>query len=214
MLKVFGIEHILCFIAFKIIAGILLVSILANRISIAILYSKPILIFPVSLCGLTSLIFSLLVLFGKPNMNAYQCFWFMAIGGGIITLIYPDFLASASSIFEVNIFTGLVHHYLCILLALQMVMFGWFRPNLRKIYYFPMMFCVYIVVGAFELHVLCEDEIVMNLTQPLLSGTILNVWFIWVMGSVVVTLIALVYELIAKKKKRKLVSREEVADVP
>lgn len=225
MLKVFGIEHIICLVVcviivilsmvlskkylktdkqktiyLKIIAGLLLVGIILNRLSIA-LAEGWIYLIPLSICGLTSFIFSLLVLFGKPNMRAYQCFWFMAVGGGIITLIYPDFINTASSLFEFNIITGIIHHFLCVLLALQMYMFGWFRPNLRKIYFFPMLFCVYIVVGAFEWHVL-NLHVAMNFTSPLLTGTILNIWFIWVVGTAIVTCVALLYEGIIKLKNR------------
>lgn len=59
------------------------------------------------------------------------------------------------------------------------------------------MFCAYIVLGAFEWHVLNIHE-AMNMTQPLLSGTPLNIWFIWVVGSALVAVIALITEYTRK----------------
>lgn len=193
----------------KAIAFLLLFNLVLLRAEMARIFGIKYLI-PTSICSLTSLIFAVLVLFGKPNMRAYHCFWYMAVGGGIITLIYPDFISQNQSIFYLSTITSFLHHGLCVVLAISMLVFGWFKPELKKVYYFPMMFCVYIVLGAFEWHVLNTSE-AMNLTKPLLSGTPFNIWFIWAVSTGIVVVVALIVELIRKalnSRKQKLQPEE------
>ncbi len=182
----------------KIIAALALINVILCRIGITLINEFKYII-PTSLCAMTSFVFSLLVIFGKPNMKSYQCFWYMAFGGGLATLIYPDFFTQTNNFFQLNICTSYFHHAFVLLLSLTMLQFGWFRPNLKKCYYFPMMFCSYIVVGAFEWHVM-DIKDAMNLTEPLLKGTPLNVWFVWSVASVLIFVISLVYELVTKRR--------------
>ncbi len=230
-MKIFGIEHLIVLAVFiaiivasvilskkylktdkqrtiylKVIAGLLFIAITANRIALSLLNDNTwAYLLPTSLCGLSSLLISLTVLFGKPNMKSYLCFWYMAFGGGLITMVYPDFFPQTTNFFQFNICTGYFHHAISVWLCITMLSFGWFKPDFKKCYYFPMMFCVYIVLGAFEWHVFNIVD-AMNLTRPLLNGTPLDIWFIWIVSSILVVLISFVYEVVTKKlKKRNLV---------
>ena len=187
----------------KIIAGLVLASVVANRIAVAVKSNNWATLTPYTYCSMSSLVISLLVLLGKPNMKAFQCFWYMAFVGGIVTMIYPDFIGQNASVFYPATITGILHHAFDVILCSAMWQFGWFKPNLKTCYYFPMMFCSYIVVGTFIIKVLKLGNS-MCINGPLLSGTPLYWWFIWSVGTVLVVLFSLAFELIAKARQKRL----------
>lgn len=186
----------------KILAGITLLSVILNRIFVAIRHGSATSLFPYTICSLTSFAFSLSVIFGKENEKVYQCFWYLGFAGGLATLLYPDFIGQNASIFYGATITGLIHHGLCFLLAIAMLLFNWFRPNFKTCYYFPMIFAWYITIGAFAETVLKIGGS-MLITKPVLSGTPINCWFILVVGSVCIALVSLAYDLIKKKLSQK-----------
>ena len=81
-------------IALKIIADLLFVSILANRLSQVFRYEQIRwhLIIPDSFCGMTSMVLSLAVLLGKKDNPVLHFGWLLGIFGGIATVIYPTFV--------------------------------------------------------------------------------------------------------------------------
>lgn len=189
-------------ILIKVIAVMLFMSVIACRIGIAI-HNGWKYFLPNTLCSLTSLLFSVIVIFGKPNMKIYHCLWYMALVGGIITLIYPDFIGQNESFFYLDTFTSFLHHSFCILLCVAMLYFNWFKPEIKKSYYFPMVFCLYIVWGLFDIKILKVHDS-MSINYPLLSGTCLNCWFILTIGTILVVVFNLIIELIRSIKKKRL----------
>ncbi len=229
MPKVFGWEHITYLIIFlviaiaslvlakiflkerkwqvlyiKVVAGLALLSNILCRIFVAIKDSNISHAFPYTICSLTSLLLPLAVLLGKENSNLYQGLWYLGLVGGLGTMLYPDFIGQNASVFYSCTITGLLHHSFDFLLCLAMWVFGWFRPNLKKCYFFPMIFCGYITVGAFAQHVL-EINGSMLITKSVLEGTPINCWFILFVGTILIALFSLVYELIKKKCEKKQV---------
>ena len=127
----------------KVLAGITLLSVILNRIFVAIRHGSATLLFPYTICSLTSFALSLSVIFGKENENLYQGLWYIGFTGGLATLLYPDFIGQNASLFYGATITGLLHHGFCLLLTIALLLFNWFRPNLKKCYYFPMIFSGY-----------------------------------------------------------------------
>ncbi len=186
----------------KILAGLTLVCNLGCRIAVIFHTGGVKYAFPYTICAMTSFVLPLAVLFGKGNSNLYQALWYLGIVGGIGTLVYPDFLSQNESFFYPATFLSMLHHTFVTILCFAMVMFKWFRPNLKKCYYFPMIFAGYITLGTFAQHVLGIDGS-MLITKPILKGTPINCWFILVIGTACVALVALVYELIKKRSQAK-----------
>ena len=228
--KVYGYEHLLYLLVFiivgalmiilskkylkdekkqmiylRIIAFIILIIEILNRIGVASVNGWQYFL-PYTFCGFSSLVISLAVLFGKPNMRLYQCFWYMALGGGIATMAYPDFIGQAPSIFYMNTITGLLHHSFDIILCIELLIFGWFKPSLKNWFYFPMIFTSYIVLGAFEISMLGINS-AMSINVPVIGDGILNCWFIWIVASLLVFIISFLYDYIIKK--RKVIKNEE-----
>ena len=229
--KVFGYEHLLYLLVFiivgalmiilskkylkddksqkiylKIIALIILIIEILNRIGVASVNGWQY-FFPYTFCGFSSLVISLAVLIGKPNMKLFQCFWYMAFAGGIATMIYPDFIGQAESIFYMNTITGLLHHSFDIILCIGLFMFGWFKPSLKNWYYFPMIFTSYIVLGSFEISVVGIND-AMSINKPIIGDGILNCWFIWIVASILIFITSFLYEYITKKMNKKVENEE------
>lgn len=181
----------------KVLAGLTFASNLVCRIAVAVRGSNIRHFYPYTICSLTSFALPLAVLCGKEDLDVYQALWYLGFVGGLGTLVYPDFIGQNQSFFYLATITGLLHHSFIFMLSIAMLMFGWFRPNIKKCYYFPMVFCGYITAGAFAQHVL-EIDGSMLITEPILNGTPIDCWFILCVGSAGIALIALVYELVKK----------------
>ena len=192
----------------KVLAGITLISVILNRIFVAIHHSNIASLFPYTICSLTSFALSLVTIFGKENNNAYQALWYIGFVGGLSTLLYPDFIEQNISIFYPATITGLLHHGFCFLLTIALLLFNWFRPNLKKCYYFPMIFSGYITIGTFAQHVLKINGS-MLITKPILNGTPINCWFILTVGTALVVLASLVYSLIKKSIETKKLQKQQ-----
>lgn len=185
----------------KVLAGLTLISVIINRISVGYYYGWKY-TFPSTICSLTSITFSSIVLFGKENLKVYHGFWYIALVGGLASTIYADYVSQNPSIFFLPTITGLLHHAFILLMVIAIVLFNWFRPSLKKRYYFPMIFTGYIAVGTFALHVL-DIKDAMSIATPIVSGTPINCWFILGVGTMLEVLVTLIYELILKYIQKK-----------
>lgn len=186
-------------ILIKVVAGILFAFIMFNRISIVIKNDGNIVcLLPDTFCGLTSLSLSLFTLFGKPNIKAFSCLWYMAIVGGIATIIYPTFLGQNESFFYPPTISGLLHHTVMILLACLLLEFGWFKPRFKDWYWFPIGVACYILVGVFEISMLGVSDAVCIFSSEI-EGTPLNCWFFMGVGTILVVVFTLLWELVGKK---------------
>lgn len=193
----------------KIVAGVLLVAIFTNRISIVFKGNKAdwTKIIPDSFCGMSSLVLSLSVLLGKKDNHVLHFVWFMALLGGSVTMIYPDFIGQSTSVFYLPTISGLMHHIIAVYLVVLLLTFGYIKPTYKKWYCTLFGFTTYLSVGVFEISVLgATDAFYIN--KPILSGTPLNVW-------VLVPLYILIYggtlaviELIRYKKRKALRTSE------
>ena len=187
----------------KAIAGALFVSVLINRFAIAASDGWDHFL-PNTLCGVTSVTFSIAVLLGKKDSKIYHALWYLALVGGLATMVYPDFLPQNESFFYINTISGLIHHSIDVLLCVALVEFGWFRPELKNWYVFPLVFSEYIVWGLFDMKVIGVSD-AMCINKSILSGTPINCWFILFVGTALVIALCLVCEFFYRRKGHKQV---------
>ena len=182
--------------------GVLLFAcILWNRISIAIKNGDALGLIPNTFCGLSSLVLSLAVIFGKRNNNVLHFVVHVAFIGDLLTIAYPDFIGQNISFFYGATMSGFLHHatglYLCILLRLV----NWFTPTYKKWLNLVIGFLAYITFGTFLIHVLNLGS-AFYINSPILNGTPLTVWVIAPVFGVGYAIYMIALELLRRRKKK------------
>jgi hypothetical protein len=201
MPKIFGIEHIIYFtivvtimiisiifikkylkdnaekqsLLIKLIAFLLLIAIIYNRVSIAVGHQDYRTLLPDSFCGTSSLVLALSTIYFKKNNDILHCVAYLGLVGGTITLIYPDFIGQADSIFHSMTISGLLHHTIMVFLVIVMLITGYLQPSLKKWKILPIGLSFYMIYGLILITVIGLDD-AMYIFNPALSGTIFN-WF-------------------------------------
>lgn len=188
-------------IILKIIALLLLISIMANRLSQVFRYDniRWYCIIPDSYCGMTSLVLSLAVIFGKKDNSVLHFVWLLGLFGGVSTVIYATFVDQGPTIFYLPTITGLLHHSFSAILVVLIFIFKQINITYKKWYCTFFGFTTYLTVGAFLMNVFDMSD-AFHIVEPLLPGTNLTTWVMAPMYVVAYTLILLVNELIKDKK--------------
>lgn len=189
-------------IVLKCLAFVLFVSILTNRLSQVFRYSdvRWELIIPDSYCGMTSLVLSLAVMFGKKDNPTLHFVWILALFGGISTVIYPAFIDQGPTIFYLPTISGLLHHSASALVGVAILMFNYIHITYKKWHYTFLGFCAYITCGAFLIAVFKLPD-AFHIYEPLLSDTPLTTWVMAPIYIVCYALILFIIEMVRKKKK-------------
>ena len=190
--------------ALKILAFALLVAIMTNRLSQVFRYDEVrwYLIIPDSFCGMTSLVLSLAVLFGKRDNNVLHFVWLLGLFGGVSTVIYATFVGQGPTIFYLPTISGLVHHSLSAMLVVALFLFKQIDVTYKKWYCTFFGFTAYMTVGAFLMQTFPMSD-AFHIAEPLLSDTPLTAWVMAPMYAVAYGIILLGFE-IAKRKKAKV----------
>lgn len=185
----------------KIVAGVLLVCVIVNRISVCMKYDpyEWERLIPNSFCGLSSFVLSIAVLVGKKDNNSLQFVWFLALFGGTLTLFYPDFIGQSTSIFYIPTISGLLHHAIAVYLSILLLIFKYVVPTYKRWYCTVFGFTTYLALGAFELSVFGLDD-AFYIIKPILSGTPLTIWVIAPIYTLLLGGILALFEVIRKKK--------------
>ena len=188
----------------KVIGVALFLSIFASRLSITLCGSNPQWhhMIPNQFCGMSSLVLSLAVIFGKKNNNVYHFVWFLALLGGVITMAYPDFLPQNPSFFYPPTITGMLHHSLSIVMVVVLLMFNQIEITYKKWYCVLFGFTSYFTVGAFLIGFLGYGD-AFHIKTPILSGTPLNAWVMAPIYIVLYGLVVLMIEIIRKRNKNR-----------
>lgn len=227
--QLFGIEHILYIIistvvcgaglliakkyaktekartyALKIFALLLFIAIMTNRLSQVFRYGNVrwYCIIPDSFCGMTSLVLSLAVLFGKRNNNVLHFAWLLGLFGGISTVIYATFVGQGPTLFYLPTISGLVHHSLSATVVVALFMFKYIDVTYKKWYCTFFGFTSYLTLGAFLMQTFDLSD-AFHIAEPLLSDTPLTAWVMAPMYAVAYALILLGFEAVKKKKQVK-----------
>ena len=164
-------------IVLKSLALLLFAAIMTNRLSQVFRYETThwVDIIPESYCGLTSLLLSLAVLFGKKDNNAYHFLWALALFGGISTVVYPAFIGQGPTVFYLPTISGLAHHSLSATLAVALLLFGQLRITYKKWYCTFFGFTCYLTLGAFLIGALGLSD-AFHIYTPIISDTPLTTW--------------------------------------
>lgn len=184
------------------LAALLFVSIMTNRLSQVFRYDdiRWYCIIPDSICGMTSLVFSLGVLLGNKDNGVEHAMWLIALFGGISTVIYATFVGQSASIFYLPTISGLLHHSLSATLAVALFLFRRINITYRKWYWSAIGFLFYVTVGAFLMQTFGMSD-AMHIAEPLLPDTPLTIWVMAPMYAAAYGLILLLAEIIRKKRK-------------
>ena len=184
------------------IAAALFVAIMANRLSQVFRYDtvRWYCIIPDSFCGMTSLVLSLAVLFGKKDNDVLHFVWLLGIFGGVSTVIYATFLDQDISFFYLPTISGLLHHSLSATLVVALFLFKQIRITYKKWYCTLFGFTCYLTVGAFLMHTFNMSD-AFHIAEPLLPGTPLTAWVMAPMYAVGYAAILFIVEIVRKKKK-------------
>ena len=224
--ELFGIEHILYIIISTVICGsfvvlaykfakkenikviilkvvgiLLFISIMTNRLSQVFRYSDTrwYLIFPDSYCGMTSLVLSLAVIFGKKDNCVLHFVWLLGIFGGISTVIYATFVGQGPTIFYLPTISGLLHHSFSATLVVMLLLFKQINITYKKWYYSLFGFTCYLTIGAFLMSVFGMSD-AFHIAEPLIPDTFLTTWVMAPMYAVGYALILIIVEILKKKK--------------
>lgn len=191
-------------IVLKSIAAALFVWILLNRLSQVFRYNQVRWnqIIPDSFCGMTSLVLSLAVLFGKKDNVALHFTWCLALVGSVITIFYPTFLDQSSSVFYLPTISGLLHHSLSLVMVIALLLFNQINITYKKWYCTLFGFTAYLTVGAFQMSVFGFND-AFHIVEPMLDNTFLTVWGIAPIYIVGYSLVILTIELVRKYKAKK-----------
>lgn len=186
----------------KLLAALLLIAILTNRLSQVFRYDtvRWYLIIPDSFCGMTSLVLSLGVLFGKRDNAVLHFTWLLGLFGGISTVIYATFVGQGASIFYLPTISGLLHHSFSATLVIALLMFKQIDITYKKWYCTIFGFTAYLTVGAFLMHTFNLSD-AFHIAEPLLSGTNLTAWVMAPMYLGAYAIILLVVEIIKRKRE-------------
>lgn len=188
----------------KIIAIALFISIMANRLSQVFRYDtvRWYCIIPDSICGMTSLVFSLAVLFGRKNNGVIHAMWLLGLFGGVSTVIYATFVGQGPTIFYLPTISGLLHHSFSALLAVALLVFGQIKITYKKWYCTFFGFTAYVTVGAFLMQTFDMSD-AFHIAEPLLEGTPLTIWVMAPIYFVCYGVILFVIEAVRKKNSQK-----------
>ena len=187
----------------KSLALLLLVAIMANRLSQVFRYAEVrwYAIIPDSFCGMTSLVLAVAVLFGKKDNCAYHFLWLLGLFGGISTVIYATFVGQGPTIFYLPTISGLAHHSLSATVVIALLMLGQIRITYKKWYCTFFGFTAYMTLGAFLMATFPITD-AFHIAEPLLSDTPLTAWVMGPMYAFAYALILGIIELCRKKKNR------------
>ena len=191
-------------IVLKILAALLFVAIMTNRLSQVFRYDtvRWYCIIPDSFCGMTSLVLALAVLFGKKDNHVLHFVWLLGLFGGISTVIYATFLDQDISFFYIPTISGLLHHSLSAIVVVALLIFKQIDITYKKWYCTFFGFTAYLTVGAFLMHTFDLSD-AYHIAEPLISDTPLTAWVMAPMYAVGYGLVLLIVELVKRKQNKK-----------
>jgi len=137
---------------------------------------------------------AIVVFVGKKDNVMLHFIAYLAFFGGVITMIYPDFLDS-QSFWDIRSITGLLHHSLMVYGVVALVMCDWMRPTLKRWYVYPLGYACLMTVGLFE-------ETALGFTKSIYAPLIgsMEILTSWYMMYGVTTLLAVLTMYIFDKK--------------
>lgn len=190
-------------IVIKASALILFVIIFTNRIALVFEYNdvRWMEMITDSVCSTSSYVLSLALLFGKKNNGVLHFIWLIALGGGMITTFYPNFIDQHPSFLYPPTILGMMHHTWSAIVVLLMFVVGHLKLTYKKWYCTLIGFVAYLSYGFFLMKVLKFNN-PFYMTAPAIDGTIFTIWVVIPIYLVVYSIILLIVELVRIKKEK------------
>lgn len=185
----------------KIIAIILFITILSNRIALVFEYDTPTWskLLTDSFCSTSSYVLSLSLIFGKKNNIVLHFVWLISLVGGSIVTFYSDFIGQNPSFLYPPTILGMMHHTISAILIVIILMFKYINITYKKSYVVLFGFAGYFLLGLFMKHVFHYGN-PFYMYSPAIANTPLTVWVLAPIYIVGYSIIILIIELIRKKK--------------
>lgn len=177
-----------------------------NRICTNIGVYNPIMLLPTTFCGTTSFVFAMILIFGKKDSKPLQFITMCAFLGGLLTLIYPDFIGQNASVFYPPTISGLLHHTFLLFTSVLVIITKYLVPTFKKWSSLIVGLCAFMAYGAFQIGILKRSNS-MQIMKPLISGTALNFALVGFLFVVLYTVFLLVYERFALPKEDRFTHR-------
>jgi len=200
-------------ITYKVIAGVLLVFLLATRIADAIIKKNAFELVPYTQCSLTAMLLIIGAFFVKDkNHPLFHCIVFVGLACFPMNQFYPGFFNEDSmhhtaTIFEWRAFPSLIYHSVGWFLSVVFVVMGDFKPDWKKLRYALIGYSLYVAWGLFVKSItqLAGFPIydIMFLDAPLLEGSIFHWWFVALLYGLVLLGILFTIQTIIKHRKKK-----------
>ncbi|MBD5632260.1 MAG: hypothetical protein HDP34_03410 [Clostridia bacterium] len=155
-------------IIIKSLGGALLVLLVWNRIAICIHKNNWLMLLPDSFCGVSSLCMGICAIFCKRDALPFHYLVYIAVFGGAANDLFPYYLGQADYFMYPATISGMLHHSLSLDIGLIMLLTGYFKPCLKKLYAFPLGVCFTMVFGIFLVDAL-KFETAMYIYSPLVG---------------------------------------------
>ncbi len=190
-------------IVVRVSAAILFLIIFTNRLALVYEYGTPNWqkLITDSFCSTSSYVLSLAILFGRKNNNVLHFIWLVALAGGAITTVYPNFIGQNPSFLYPPTILGMMHHTWSAIVVVLMFMNGYLTLTYKKWYCTLFGFTSYLAYGAFLMCVLDYGN-PFYMTGPAIDGTPFTAWVIAPIYIAVYALIILLVELYRRSKKK------------
>ena len=189
-------------IVIKISGLVLFIIILANRLALVFEYGNAnwMKLLTDSFCSTSSYVLSITLLVGKKNNNVLHFIWLVALGGGVITTFYPNFIGQHPSFLYPPTILGMMHHTWSAIVIILVFLMGHLHLTYKKWYCTLFGFTTYLAYGSFLMCVLGYSN-PLYMKEPAIDGTIFTIWVMIPIYIVVYSIILLIVELVRRKKK-------------
>lgn len=179
----------------RVAGGILFLIILTNRLALVFEYDEPnwMKMITDSFCSTSSYILSISILVGRKNNNILHFVWLVALAGGAITTVYPNFIDQHPCFLYPPTILGMMHHTWSAIVVILMLLNGYFKLTYKKWYCTLIGMISYLAYGAFLMCVLNYDN-PFYMTAPAIDGTVFTAWVIAPIYIAVYALILLAVE--------------------
>lgn len=186
----------------KIAAAVLFVIIFTNRLALVFEYEKAdwMELITDSVCSTTSYVLSISLLVGKKDNKILHFIWLVALGGGVITTFYPNFIGQNPSFLYPPTILGMMHHTWSAIVIILVFLMGHLHLTYKKWYCTLFGFTTYLAYGSFLMCVLGYSN-PLYMKEPAIDGTIFTIWVMMPIYIVVYSIILLIVELVRRKKK-------------
>ena len=187
----------------KIVAIILFITILTNRIVLVFEYDKPdwTKFLTDTFCSTSSYVLSLSILLGKKDNIVLHFAWLISLVGGSIVTIYVDFIEQNPSFLYPSTILGVLHHTISAILVILILIFKYIHITYKKSYVVLIGFSGYLLHGLFMRYVFNYVN-PFFMYEPAIPNTPLTVWVIAPIYIVGYICIILTIELTRKFRKK------------